>query len=140
MLMKRVKERTHPCRSPEHQVASICPYLHLGRRVARLDQPQEFGGVSFAAIIRHNESLSTESNAEAESTKHITVAYWKLQRCPSVRRRLCIWSVHSHPGLKSLSQGECAGPSLMRIFWPRYLEYIRLFPFLNRGKRTASLK
>ncbi len=47
---------------------------------------KRLGGVPFAAIICSWESLSTESNAEAKSTKHITVVFWRLQRCSSVRR------------------------------------------------------
>ncbi len=44
---------------------------------------KSLGGIPSAAIIRHRESVSPESKAEAKSTKHITVASWKLQRCSS---------------------------------------------------------
>ncbi len=47
--------------------------------------------IQSAAFIRHRESLSTKLIEKAKSTKHITVAGWKLQRCSSVRRRLVIF-------------------------------------------------
>ncbi len=59
-------------------------------------------GIPFATIIRQRESLLTDPSAEAKSMKYITVACWKLQRCSSVRRRLCILSVQSRSSLKPL--------------------------------------
>ncbi len=99
MQLKKVRGRAHSCRTAKcelkmHWVSPTCRDLLLGGHAVHFGQPQEFRSIPSAAIIDYWEYLPTESNAEATSTKHITVASWKLQRCSGVHLLTAVVTVH----------------------------------------------